>query len=80
MRVLLAVGKKAVHKRSRSDSQLHKLEARPAESGPTKVSPVKIKKFNTLLSQPVVDIGTTALTALALPFFVLLSKLGWLTF
>jgi hypothetical protein len=50
-------GGEAVHKRSRSDSQLHKLEARFAEGGPTKISPVKVKKFNTLLSQPVVDIG-----------------------
>jgi hypothetical protein len=55
-------GYKAVHKRSQSDGQLHKLEARLAEGaggGPVKISPVKIKKFNTLLSQPVVDIGTT---------------------
>ncbi|ELR17436.1 RabGAP/TBC domain containing protein [Acanthamoeba castellanii str. Neff] len=48
--------RETVHKRSRSDSQLHKLEARFAEGGPTKISPVKVKKFNTLLSQPVVDI------------------------
>lgn len=48
---------KVVHKRSVSDSQLHKMEMRFVENGSTKVSPVKIKKFNTLLSQPVVDIG-----------------------